>query len=397
MAPTWICSFLTYSAVVLCAAQGPSVFPGDLAVPTASRAAAPQPASEDLAPLVRGHGTGGGDLSEREPNDSAATGNDAIDLPFQRFGSIANPGDADFFRVNIAEGQRIEADAFNTIGLFNSPLDPLLVVRGDDGSVIAYNDNWSVPSNLSSHVIFVAPYSGTFSFEVRSAVPDAGPHYFYILSVWPVTGEVFSTDNVELEPNDERAQAHPLDLPGIRIGNISSPDDADWLSLYAPRRCTLVVDLSSSSYILPLDAVVELYDEDGARLWIEDDVDGRDPRFNIVLPERGTYYLKVTSRRRAAGPLYAYLLSVSLQDDAGSPHITRLSVAEGSLLRRIEGAGFDARGATVEVAAGAVQGYPSFRRPTAILKVMPYAQVTAGSLVTVCNPDGRRSNPVRVS
>ena len=347
--------------------------------------------------LVHGAGTGGGDVAELEPNDTAEQANAARDLPFECAGAIATLGDADFVSVAVTENQRIEADVFATIGALASPLDPRLTVFAEygasNGAVIAWNDD-ATPETRNARVVFDAPYTGTVYLAVAGAPGQAGENYEYMLAVWPITTEVFSAANLETEPNDGLDAARVMALPGVMRGSVGTAADADFVRFETTGLSTLVVDLHSQAYGMPLDARVELYDRDGTRIWMSDDTDGADPRFNVVLPMRGVYGLSVTGHD-AGGPDYEYILSASLQDADGAPFMEQMwyDIVDGrNYVKRIKGYGFDPAGAKAEVSGREVPSAPRASKPTTVLRVTPPARVKRGAWISVANPDGRRSN-----
>jgi len=344
---------------------------------------------------VVGAGTGGGDLVEAEPNNTPAFANNGVDLPFECTGVIGFAMDQDMTRIDVTAGQYIEADVFSRIGYFQTPLDPLLIVYASDGvTILTWNDDVSFPSNLNSRVTFIAPYTGTIYLAVRSAVLMGGPNFGYILAVWPITVPVFNPSNVEIEPNNLPSQADPIQLPGIKIGLIAAPGDVDFSWFTAPAGVTLVVDVHSRIYGSPLDAVVDLVDPHGRTIWVCDDMDGFDPRFNVVLPESGAYFLRVRDYNGAGGGNFVYILSASIQDGSASPALTQLKFKPNGLLKQVRGANFSPTGAVVEVSGIAVPSTPVPAYPTNRIKVKPAVAIPAGGWVTVLNPGGRRSNPL---
>jgi hypothetical protein len=332
-------------------------------------------------------------MAEAEPNGTRSLANVARDLPFQCAGTISAPGDVDYTCVAVTEGQRVEADVFGRFGNLESPLDPYLTVYTSDGTPIGSNDDVE-PSNDNACVIFEAPYTGTVYFATRAAGPQGSAECEYVLAVWPITVGVFAPEAEEVEPNGGPTEARQITLPGIMRGCIGESGDADWVRFEAPGLSTLVVDLHSQSYDLPLDAVVELYDRDGQKCWKSDDMDGADPRFNVGLPLPGVYSLRVTGHAES-GADCAYILSVSLQDATGIPILGRLWFnIVGSIwyLKKVEGSGMDPAEVKVEVNGTVVPSVPSPKKPDTVVKVKPPAAIRRGVWVTLLNPDGRRSN-----
>jgi hypothetical protein len=345
----------------------------------------------DLA-LPVSAGTGGGDVAESEPNNSYDYANLARDLPFECTGEISAYGDVDFVRVDVTAGIPIEIDVFADLAYLSSPLDPAVVVFDTSLHPIAYNDDVSYPYDLNSRVNFVAPYTGPIYVAVGSATSGAGPGYTYVLAAWPTVTPVF--DNWEVEPNDTAPMADPIVLPGVKCGTLTADGDVDMTWFEASGGAQLVVDLHSRVYGMPLDSVVELFDSNGHILFLNDDADSvRDSRFNLVIPQSGYYYLRIRDYSGTGSNMHGYILSVSLQDRATSPVMTKLKFVNGNELKKVTGYNFAPSGATVEVLGVPMHSVTSAAHPTTVIKVKPRVSLQVYNWVTVVNPDGRRSNP----
>lgn len=334
-------------------------------------------------------GTGGGDLVESEPNNTADEADAGHDLPFQCVGEISYGSDRDYIRLQVTQGVPIEIDVFANIGNFSSPLDPGLVVLSSSYEDIARNDDVE-PGNLNSRVNFVAPYSGMIYILVK-AVRGGGPGHKYIVAAWPTEPHV--SDYWEHEPNRFRSEANPMVLPGVKCGTIASPGDVDMVSFEGLGGAQIIVDLHARSYNSPLNSVVELIDYYGDVLFVNDDADSeRDSRFNLILPYTGQYFVRVSDFASTGGAQHEYILSVSLQDRVDSPVISKLKFT-GNKLKKVGGYNFVPGGTTVEISGSAVPSVPSVVHPTTIIKVKPPARVRTNEWVTVVNGNGRRSNP----
>ncbi|MBK6314497.1 MAG: PPC domain-containing protein [Blastocatellia bacterium] len=109
--------------------------------------------------------------------------------------------------------------------------------------------------------------------------------------------------------------------------------DVDWSYFDAPAGATVVVDVHSQIYGLHLDPVVGFFPVRG-RNRLERRQDGKDSRFNIVLPSTGRYFVRITDNANTGSIFHAYVLSVSLQDGSAAPHITKLKYTSSGRLRR---------------------------------------------------------------
>jgi hypothetical protein len=344
-----------------------------------------------------GAGTGGGDMIEIEPNDSHTSANVAHDVPFNCTGTISYGGDWDWLAVTVTAGQPLHVNAFSAlVGGISSPLDPCLYAFTQDGTTIAYDDDIAFPANLNSQINFIAPYTGTIYFAVRSAITVGGPGYFYVLSVVVTPGDAFAAPNWEAEPNDAQSVADQVIVPGVKMGVVNAPGDVDYTYFDAPGGATVVVDVSAHVFGFDVDPLVRLYDSSGHVLFASDDIDNVDPRFNVVVPYTGRFYLAVTDYRGVGGFFHAYVLNVTFEDGAASPYITKLKLAPGDKLKKVMGYGFVPGNSAVEVNGSVVPSVPSAPKPTTLIKVKPPVPVTSGFFVTVVNANGRRSNPTRV-
>lgn len=339
-------------------------------------------------------GTGGGDMPEIEPNNIMSYANVAHDIPFNCMGAIDVPGDQDWIRVFVTNGEPLQINAYSRVGLFSSPLDPFLAVWASDGSLIAWDSDIAWPTNLNAQVNFLTTYTGDIYIQVRSVVPAGSPNHKYIVEVWPTTIPVWEAPNLETEPNDGAPLADPIALPGVKFGQIGTDGDADWTYFDAAAGATVVVDVHSQIYNIPLDSVVEIFADNGMMLFPADDMDGKDTRFNLVLPYTGRYFLRLSDYSGSGSPFHVYVISVSLQDGTASPHITGLKFNPSGLLKKVIGNNFNPLAERVEVGGAPISIVPSAPKPTTVIKVKPPFAVPADHPITVLVGNGRRSNPV---
>jgi hypothetical protein len=198
----------------------------------------------------------------------------------------------------------------------------------------------------------------------------------------------------EQEPNDTAGNADILQVPTVAFGFSDFADDLDVYAFQATREQTLIVDVDADLFLSLMDPVVELFDRNGDFLFGVDDTDGLDPRFNIILPYSGTYYLAVSNRDLAGGNGFYYSVNLSLQSAALAPRVERFKIIDGEL-RRIFGNGFTRAGigSHAEINGELVSSSAVPQRPKTRVKVNPPQPIRRGDVVTVVNPDGRRSNP----
>jgi len=345
-----------------------------------------------LLAAPHGAGTGGGYFDEVEPNDAGAIGTHAKDAPFTARGTI-EPNDSDYYSVDVEAGQTFHV--YVVAGILNSPLDPGLVVFRQNGLIeelLAQNDDSQ--GSLDSFVEFTAPETGRISFLVVSALSNqGGPDFTYRIWVYPAGG----TRITDVEPNDNASEADQVGLPALYVPKIASAGDVDWVQFQANAGDQLIVDINSAEFALPVDPVVELYDASGQKLFLNDDgaPGDLDSAFNVKLPASGVYNLRLSDYRPdVGGNTNLMFVSISVQDGAASPTVTKAKRNPAGLLKKIIGSGFT-QALTAEVDAVFVDTVPVPNKP-GVRKLVPAYPVVPGSVVTVVNADGRRSNPFAI-
>ncbi len=125
---------------------------------------------------------------EKEPNDNRGTAQ-PVDLPRIVNGTIARPGDTDWFRFRGRAGERVVAEiAARRLG---SPLDSLLRLTSARGDVIAWNDDFKdKASDLLTHqadslLSATLPADGEFCISVGDSQRHGGAQFAYRLRVGP--------------------------------------------------------------------------------------------------------------------------------------------------------------------------------------------------------------------
>lgn len=328
-----------------------------------------------LTQTLQSFGTGGGDVNEVEPNNEIAQG---VSLPVNILGRISFDGDVDYFAFQALAGQRLVVEPFAArltnsdlvadIGLFNASGQLLRRVLG---------------SETNDPLLAFTPERDEILIVGIADVDDfGGSSYDYILNL------TRGVDVDEAEPNDRTAQ-NLQSLPVTVFGNINVRDDVDFYSFIAEAGQTLIVDVDAEVFGSRLDAEMNLQDpQTGKEYFYNDQFDGDDPRFNIVLPYTGRYVIGIGAFNSNSTGFYR--LNASLVPRNGAPTITQvIKFSKKSL--QVEGTGFSSS-ATVEVNGIA-------RSTTNLGGGVLRAKVKArfGDVVTVSNPpDRRRSNPLFV-
>ncbi|HLG16755.1 MAG TPA: PPC domain-containing protein [Blastocatellia bacterium] len=320
-------------------------------------------------------GTGGGDIFEAEPNDRIAQG---VSLPVNIFGRISFDGDVDFFSFRALAGQQITIEAF-AARLRNSDLIADIVLFDTDGRMI----DREVGDEDVDPLIRYTPFRDEVLIAGIADIDDfGGPRSDYMLNI--TRGD----DVDEEEPNDRSAQRLP-GLPVTIFGDIDGRTDVDFYSFVAVAGQTLIVDVDAEVLGSRLDPEVNLSDpETGVEYFYNDQYDGDDSRFNLVLPHTGRYVIGIGAFDSNSSGFYR--LNASLVPAVAAPFVSR-AIRLSRKTIEVSGSGFGS-GSVVEVRS---RGRSTSITIFGTLRAKVKARI--GDVVTVANaPDDRRSNPVLV-
>ncbi len=120
---------------------------------------------------------------------------------------------------------------------------------------------------------------------------------------------------LEVEPNDEPAQATVLEIPGAANGIVSKPGDIDRFKFAAKKGQTLDVRVFARSLGSPLDSVITVHRANkgglGGTLGTNDDSGGPDSFLRINVPEDDDYFLEIRDQLRSGGLDYAYRVEIA--------------------------------------------------------------------------------------
>ena len=329
----------------------------------------------EAAITTQSFGTGDGDIFEIEPNDRVAQG---VSLPVNVFGEISVNGDVDFFAFQGLAGQRVTIEPF-AARLRNSDLVADIALFDSAGRLIT-SDFGDVETDPL--IRFTPSTNEVLIVGIADAEDFGGRDFDYVLNI------VRGADVDEVEPNGTRAQSLPQ-LPVTVFGDIDGRTDVDFYSFFADSGQTLIVDVDADVFGSGLDPEINLTDPDtGVEYVYNDQSDGDDSRFNIVLPHTGRYVIGIGAFDSDSSGFYR--LNASLVPGSGAPTVisaTKIS----KKISEVTGTGFNSR-AVVEI-NGRSRKTTFVNSGTLRAKV----KVKAGDVVTVINPpDDRRSNPLIV-
>jgi hypothetical protein len=114
------------------------------------------------------------------------------------------------------------------------------------------------------------------------------------------------------EINDSPAEAVPADLGTVFSDpDICAAEDEDYYAFTGEAGDRLIADIDARSIGSSLDSYLYLYDALGNQVAENDDADGFDSFLSYLLPEDGTYYLRVRDYDSDGGPAYFYNLTFS--------------------------------------------------------------------------------------
>ena len=321
----------------------------------------------------QGFGTGSGDIFEVEPNDRIAQN---VSLPVNVFGEISFDGDVNFFAFQGLVGQTVAVEPF-AARLRNSDLIADIALFDSAGRLLT-SDFGDVASDPL--IRFTPSRDEVLIVGIADAEDFGGRDFDYVLNI------TRGSDVDESEPNDTRAQNLPQ-LPVTVFGEIDGRADVDFYSFFADAGQTLIVDVDSEVFSSGLDPEINLSDpETGVEYIYNDQSDGDDSRFNIVLPYTGRYVIGVGSFNSNSDGFYR--LNVSVVTSSGAPVVTGATRLSKKLLE-VTGTGFT-NGANVEV-----NGRSRKTTVTGSGTLRAKVKARAGDVVTVIiPPDQRRSNPL---
>ena len=307
-----------------------------------------------------------------------------VTLPVTVNGRIFPREDVDLWSFPLRKGEVLTAQV--AAGRLGSPLEPWFEALDSDGRRVAESSPVS-SSAIDSRLAFVAPRDGTYTVKIYDVNIKGGQNFVYRLTlatgpsvarVFPLGGRrgsevhfaaegfglsgrnepvrlpadetghgpgsavisigggsaVVEVDDLpeaaESEPNNEKARATPLTVPGIGDGRIGSVGDVDVWALPFKKDRSYELDVRSARLGSNLDAILSLSDPGGKELVRAEGVaaHGGDPSLSYRAPADGIYFARVSDRFRSrGGAAWAYRLRVAERPVADY----RLSVAADTL------------------------------------------------------------------
>lgn len=176
------------------------------------------------------------------------------------FGLIDQPGDTDWYAVNVQPGATYQFDLVPGSGA-NAINDPYLALFNSAGQFLSSNDDGGL--GLNSSLVFEASSSGRvyISAETFSLTSDQGTYELSLSATGVISGDI---------PGDPSTPAI-LPFAGTVTGVLDAPGDTDWYEIFFFEGETIQIDLVGSGTNPLADPLVELYDASGQFLASNDD------------------------------------------------------------------------------------------------------------------------------
>jgi hypothetical protein len=132
-------------------------------------------------------------------------------------------------------------------------------------------------------------------------------------------------NSLEVEPNNELAEASPAELPNAFNGIIQEPGDIDFFEFEAKKGQVYEVECFARRIRSALDPVMHLYDAAGKNLANNDDSRGPDSYFGFGVPADGKYRIRVTDHLSRGGPNFVYRIEFHPRKPVLSLNIPRVA------------------------------------------------------------------------
>lgn len=306
------------------------------------------------------------EAAEVEPNNDFAVPQ-AISMN-SLINGVAQNEDVDYYAVTAKKGERITAEV-EGIRLGISMFDPYVAIMDAKRFELASSDDAALVWQDGSASV-AAPEDGTYIIQVRESAYAGNANCLYRLHVgnfprptatipsggkageklavtWigdvagkkttevtlpstpePTFGLVAQDDKgiapypnlvrvspfgnvIEVEPNDDHAQATPFTPPLALNGVIEKTDDVDHFVFTAKKGQALDVRVFARALRSPLDSVLTIAKKGGGNLANNDDNGGPDSYLRFNAPADGEYVIAIRDQLKNGAPDYTYRIEVS--------------------------------------------------------------------------------------
>ena len=228
-----------------------------------------------------------------------------VDGAAQAHSSCPNK-DVDWVKFTAAAGREYTIET-NNLG---KDSDTFICLYDAEGMTKLICDDDSGPG-FGSRLVWEAPYEGEFTIRANQNNPGVvGSTTSYDLQI---SSNRCNSDNQEPDNNLESAKSISINGIGVQH-NICSANDEDWMKFTAKLGPYIIetFDLGPEA-----DTVLELYDQNGSRLKVNDDNHGgTSSLITYIFPDTRTYYLRVFNRNPT---IYGTGTEYSLKISSGTP------------------------------------------------------------------------------
>lgn len=279
--------------------------------------------------------------------------------------SVCREAIIDRYAIDVKAGQRV---SFEVIGnRFGKDYDPLVTIRNAQGRLLAERDN--DPGLLfDCRFDYTFADAGTYLVEVRESRFQGNATWHYVLrmgdfpagrvvipsavrpgqknaltfpqlsglrididvppdlpagmffqelraashtvATWVPVLSSSRENAVEVEPNDTRETATPVNVPANLHGVLATPGEQDWFSFKLAKGQSLHLQGEANSLGSPADLEFAVFDATGRELRRIDDVGLEEGAFDFNVGQEGQYFLMVRDVARDGGPAFAYRIEV---------------------------------------------------------------------------------------
>jgi len=310
-------------------------------------------------------------VAQVKPSNTAATAQ-PLTLPVAVDAYVDNLS-RDFYKIQVAAGQRVSIEVLAR--RLGSPLDSMIRLLDNKGRELAYNDD-AAGLGSDSMLSYTFKDAGEYLLEVRDIRYQGGGNFLYRLRIgdfpcvtvtypmgiqrgvsanigfagstaqeaqsipvniaptavvdwlplgaksaagkssgFAVVAVGANPEALEVEPNNEQAQATRVALGAGLNGRFDQPGDIDRFvfTAKAGQRFTFVgVTRSQGS---PSDLYLRLLKADGGEVAVADDTGTNEGTIDFTFPADGDYTLVVEDLFRRGGPEFAYRIAVNPHEE----------------------------------------------------------------------------------
>lgn len=214
----------------------------------------------------------------------------------------APPSVTSIYPAGVQRGQMVKATLAG-----NFPQWPVTVVSSTPALQIS-------PGKDKGQIEITAAATGSEGLHFLRVVDDGGASAPFAFVVGT------AAEMLELEPNNSPQAAKLLELPTVVNGKLQSGGDSDAFRVKLNANESIVAMLDARCYLgSPLDAVLQICDDQGFVLVQSHDARGLDPILSFVAPKEGEYLVRIfgfdsepnSSIALSGNPNMVYRLTVS--------------------------------------------------------------------------------------